>query len=151
MKSFSFVMRGKQQRSLGLFFAVLLLSPFLCGSALAGESVPTAILTSFESFSKGWMARLEKVNQQNSREAKSESAADGRMVGRYICYGPDCMREVRVTESKATPYVGIIRYAQKVMEKEGDTPQKMKADPGVQTSEIQVTEIFRYTGGRWVY
>jgi hypothetical protein len=151
MNFFPFLIPGKQQRSLVLFAAVLLFSPLVCGPALAGEVVPSAILTSFENFSKGWMARLEKVNQENSRDVKSEAVADGRMVGRYICYGPDCMREVRGTESKATPYVGIIRYAQKVMEKEGDTPKKMKEDPGVQTSEIQVTEIFRYTGGRWVY
>lgn len=151
MKRFCFVMPRRQQLGLALFFAVLLLSPVLCGPALAGEGVPPAILASFESFSKGWMARLEQVNQQNSRTLKSESATNGRVVGRYVCYGPDCMREVRGTESKATPYVGIIRYAQKVMEKEGDTPQKMREHPGVPTSEIQVTEIFRYTDGRWVY
>ena len=151
MKRLCFAIPGRQQLGLALFSATLLLSLLLCTSALAGEGVPPAILTSFESFSKGWMARLEQVNQQNSRTLKPESAANGRVVGRYICYGPDCMREVRGTESKATPYVGIIRYAQKVVEKEGDTPQKMREHPGVPTSEIQVTEIFRYTGGRWGY
>lgn len=151
MKWFCFVMPGRQHLGPALFFAALLLSPALCGPALAGEDVPPAILASFESFSTGWMARLEQVNQRNSRTLKPESAANGRVVGRYVCYGPDCMREVRGTESKATPYVGIIRYAQKMVEKEGDTPQKMREHPGVSTSEIQVTEIFRYTGGRWVY
>ena len=48
-------------------------------------------------------------------------------------------------------YVGILRYVQRVMEKEGETPRKMREHPGMVTSEIQVTEIFRYTGGRWVY
>ena len=113
--------------------------------------MPPAILTSFEGFSKNWMARLERVNQQNLLGLKPEAAANDRVVGRYICYGPDCIREVRGTDSKATPYVGIIRYPQKVMEKEGDTLQKMKEHPGTQASEIQVTEIFRYTKGRWVY
>lgn len=97
------------------------------------------------------MSRLAQVNRENSRDLKPEPAANGRLVGRYVSYGPDSAREVRRTDSKATPYVGIIRYAQKVMEKEGDTPQRLKDHPGVPTSEIQVTEIFRYTGGRWVY
>ena len=38
-----------------------------------------------------------------------------------------------------------------VVEKEGDTLEKMRDHPCVPTNEIQVTEIFRYTGGRWVY
>lgn len=131
--------------------AVLVLLPGLCGVSPAGEAVPPAVVASFENFSKGWMSRLEQVSRQNSRELKPESAANGRLVGRYVCYGPECVREVRGTDSKITPYVGIIRYGQKVMEKEGETLQKMKDHPGVATGEIQVTEIFRYTGGRWVY
>jgi len=150
MKRFCFVIPRRQQLGLALFFTVLLL-PVHRTPALAGEGVPPAIQTSFENFSKGWMARLEQVNQQNNRALKPESAANGRVVGRYICYGPDCLREVRGTESKATPYVGIIRYSQKTIEKEGDTTKNMREHTGVPTSEIQVTEIFRYTGGRWVY
>lgn len=150
MQGFCFARSG---RYWGLFFLVVVLAllPGPCGSALAGEAVPPAVLTSFENFTKGWMAKLEQVSQQNSRELKPEPAANGRLVGRYVCYGPDCVREVRGTDSKTTPYVGIIRYAQKAMEKEGETPQKMKAHPGLPTGEIQVTEIFRYTSGRWVY
>lgn len=150
MKHFCFAMSGRQC-GLVFFIAVLAALGGLCGPALAGEAVPGSILTSFEKFSKGWMSRLEQVNLDNSRDLKPESTTNGRLVGRYIYYGPDCAREVRGTDSKATPYVGIIRYAQKVMEKEGDTTQKMQDHLGVPTSEIQVTEIFRYTGGRWVY
>lgn len=134
-----------------LFFAALLLALFFCSPALAGEEVPPPIVTSFEGFSKSWMARLEQVNQKNLQSLKPEAAANGRVVGRYICYGPDCIREVRGTDSKATPYVGILRYSQKMMEKEGDTLQEMKEHPGAPASEMQVTEIFRYTKGHWVY
>lgn len=140
-------------RPLGLMFTLtlLLLTPLLASSALAGDLVPPAILTSFEGFSKDWMTRLEQVNQQNLQSVKPEPTANHRVVGRYICYGPECIREVRRTDSKATPYVGILRYPQKEMEKEGDTAQNMKEHPGILASEIQVTEIFRYTGDRWVY
>jgi len=150
MECSCFVRSGRQW-GLSFFALMLTLLPGFCGSSLAGEVVPPAVLTSFEKFSQGWMSRLEQVSQQNSRELKPEPVANGRLVGRYICYGPDCVREVRGTDSKITPYVGIIRYAQKVMEKEGDSLQKIKDHPGASTSEIQVTEIFRYTGGRWVY
>jgi hypothetical protein len=149
MKHFS--LPGRQPLWLIFVFAALLLPLFVHSPALAGEVVPPAIQTSFEGFSKNWMARLEQINQQNLQGVKPEAAANNRVVGRYICYGPDCIREVRGTDSKATPYVGILRYPQKVMEKEGDTLQKMKEHPGTQASEIQVTEIFRYTKGRWVY
>jgi len=55
MKRVYFIMPGREQLGLILFFAVLLLSQVLCGPALAGEVVPPAILKSFESFSKNWM------------------------------------------------------------------------------------------------
>ena len=140
---------GKHPLGLLFVFAALLL--FFHSPASAGETVPPAILASFDGFSQSWMARLERVSRQNLQSLKPKSAANDRVVGRYICYGPDCVQEVRSTDSKVTPYVGIIRYPQKVMEKEGETLKNMKAHPGTQASEIQVTEIFRYTGGRWVY
>lgn len=119
--------------------------------AFAGDGVPQPVLNSFEKFGNTWMARLDQVNRDNSLALKPENAGTGLVVGRYICYGPDCVKEVRVTGSAATPYVGILRYPQKTMEKTGENAQKMKAAPGVATNEIQVMEIFRYTGGRWVY
>ncbi len=136
-----------------LLSAGLLLLTLLCGAfgAQAGEEPPPEILASFATFSKGWMARLDEVSLQNSRSAKAEKGNNGRVFGRYLCYGPECRQEVRATGSKATPYVGILRYVQREMEKEGDSPQQMRARPGVATGETQVTEIFRYTGGRWVY
>jgi hypothetical protein len=144
-------MPAEKRKGIGAVVVLLLLIS-LCGTALAGEAVPPSIAASFESFSTGWMSRLAQVSQENSRTVKPEAPdAGGRTVGRYICYGPDCVREVRATGSRATPYVGILRYAQKAMEKEGETPQKMKEHPGVATGEIQVTEVFRYSAGRWVY
>lgn len=142
---------GRHPLGLLFVFAALLLPPFFPSPASAGKTVPPAILASFDGFSKSWMARLERVNQQNRQSLKPEPAANDRVIGRYIYYGPECIQEVRSTDSKATPYVGIIRYPQKVMEKEGETLKKMKAHPGTLASESQVTEIFRYTGGRWVY
>ncbi|MGV1100390.1 hypothetical protein ACUUL3_13405 [Thiovibrio sp. JS02] len=137
-----------------LFFAFLLLAPLFCasaGRAAEEKSPPPDIMASFEAFSKSWMSRLDQVSRRNSLIAKPEAVASGRLRGRYLCYGPDCEREVRGTGSKATPYVGIIRYVQREMEKEGKTLQEMREHPGVATGETKVTEIFRYTGGRWVY
>lgn len=136
--------------------ALFLLAPLLLSLApaslcLGGESVPSAILESFQQFSQGWMARLEQVSQQNSRTVKPEVAADGRVIGRYICYGPDCATEVRSTNSTVTPFVGIIRYPQKTMVKEGSSAQRLHEEQGIVAHAVNVTEIFRYTGGRWVY
>ena len=138
-------------RRLILATVLLLLAAAFFQPALAEDTVPAGVATSFDKFTRSWMSRLEQVNQQNSRALKPEPAEGGRVRGRYTSYGPDYVREIRPTGSKATPYVGIIRYPQKVVEKEGETLQKMKEHQGVPTSEIQVTEIFRYTGGRWVY
>jgi len=134
-----------------VFLAVSLILMPQPSLALAEDPVPVKVRASFEKFSKVWMARLEQVNRDNNLAVKPETVAPGRVVGRYLRYGPDCTREVRATGSKTTPFVGILRYSQRTMEKEGETIPKMKDNPASASGEIQVMEIFRYTGGRWVY
>ncbi|UKL12989.1 hypothetical protein [Dissulfurimicrobium hydrothermale] len=110
------------------------------------------IRQSFERFAKAWMAKLEAISRENSKKIRLEPLErDGVYVGRYVCYGPECNISIKRTGSKETPYVGMIYYSEKQVLKKGPTRQDALNDPGTPIEEVPVTEIFRYTKGKWVY
>ena len=76
---------------------------------------------------------------------------DQGFVGRYVCYGPECEFSIKETGSAETPFVGLLHYSEKHFLKKGETRQKTFQHPGVLTKKIRVTEIFRFTRGKWVY
>lgn len=107
---------------------------------------------SFEQFAKTWMAKLENINKINSKTVSLKpSAADGVYSGKYVCYGPECQTSIKKTDSAETPYIGLIRYSEKQILKKGTSKQDAMSDPGTAIEETPVTEIFRFSKGRWVY
>jgi hypothetical protein len=114
-------------------------------SGAAGASEPAAIApsdpgleraeSSFEAFAEDWMKKMEAA------EAHAKRQAGG---GAYRGYDGAFKIELKPTGSAAAPYVGLLRYQE----------QQCAAGSGPAckvTSTTQVTEIFRFQGGRWVY
>lgn len=104
----------------------------------------------FEVFVKDWMVKLGFVSDQNVKHFKLANDQDG-YSGRYICYGPECDFEVKPTTSKEAPFIGILRYKEKHFEKRGVTFAEASEAPAVVAMEVPVTEIFRFSKGKWVY
>lgn len=104
----------------------------------------------FELFVRDWMSKLVSVSDQNVKHVKLMNDQDG-YSGRYICYGPDCDFEVKPTTSKEAPFIGILRYKEKHFEKRGVTFAEASEAPAVVAMEVPVTEIFRFSKGKWVY
>jgi hypothetical protein len=116
------------------------------------EMAEADIELSFEKFAKTWMNKLENISKANSKTIGIKpSTADGVYSGRYICYGPECQTSIKKTDSTETPYVGLIRYSEKQILKKGPTRQDAMNDPGTAVEETSVTEIFRFSKGRWIY
>ncbi|MGQ9812162.1 MAG: hypothetical protein ACUVQ2_01940 [Dissulfurimicrobium sp.] len=116
------------------------------------EMTEADIELSFEKFAKTWMNKLENINKANSKTVVIKpSTADGIYSGRYICYGPECQTSIKKTDSTETPYIGLIRYSEKHILKKGPTRQDAMNDPGTTIKETPVTEIFRFSKGRWIY
>lgn len=60
-------------------------------------------------------------------------------------------KEVKPTGASDTPYVGILKYTVFVYESEGaPSPAEAKKGPFYKTKQLTVTEIFRYSKGRWI-
>jgi len=109
-----------------------------------------AVQRSFEQFVQGWMSKLGRIGAENSIKAPIQSC-EGGYQGHFVCYGPECEYWIKPTGRDDTPYVGYLIYQEKEFLKRGCSPDEAKKDPGIVVSEMKVTEIFRYTKGKWVY
>jgi hypothetical protein len=134
-----------------LLSAVLALALTPSGPSTAiADPGKSAAQKSFEQFVNVWMAKLDRIGKINILGIDIMPRDQG-FVGRYVCYGPECEFSIKETDSPETPFVGILRYPEKHFLKKGETRQKTIQSPGMLTKKIPVTEIFRFTRGKWVY
>ncbi len=106
----------------------------------------------FKEFAANWMARLEKISKNNAKNVTPKSSGpNGTYSCKYVCYGPECRTSVKKTDSSVTPYIGMIYYSEKQILKKGANKQEAINDPGSVIVETPVTEIFRFSKGRWIY
>ncbi|MCS6925224.1 MAG: hypothetical protein NZ578_04900, partial [Candidatus Binatia bacterium] len=73
------------------------------------------------------------------------------VLAEYVGYLPHRYITVKKTSSKDTPFVGILTYYQQVMRSVGKTREEALKGPFQQAGTSQVSEIFRYTKGKWHY
>ena len=128
----------------------------LCALAIFGVSSATAdsvasipdasnerARSSFDDFARSWMDKMRKT------EASHRQSPDVRLGARNITttyrgFSDDFTVELRPTGHPSSPFVGILRYTERVYSCR--TASKCSV-----ASTSPVTEIFRYQGGRWVY
>lgn len=115
--------------------------------ATSQESV---VQDSFEKFVKDWMASLAKIGHENMTKAKIQTSDKG-YNATFVCYGTECDYWIKPTGKNDTPYVGYLTYHEKEYIKHGATREEVDRDQGSLVGETKVTEIFRYSRGKWVY
>ena len=118
-------------------------------TVVAGPGILSA-QKSFDKFVNAWMTKLEKIGENNIRNLDVTPSDQG-FVSRYVCYGPKCEFYIKETGSPKTPFIGILHYQERHFLKKGETRQETFQCPGILTKKIPVTEIFRFTRGKWVY
>lgn len=123
----------------------------------AGNSAPKSshlseekIKTMYDVFISDWMSKLDKISKTNMEKVAFNSDPDG-YAGKYILYGPDKDFWVKKTDSSLTTHVGYLKYKQKVYEKKGKTMTDAQNCAPCLVQENNVTEIFRFTNGKWIY
>jgi len=125
----------------------------VCGGApaLADEiASPAAVApandpakASFMKFARSWMDKVQRIASE--QKPTVQPGAANAMVT-YRDYGDDFTVELRPTGHASAPYVGILRYNEQIF-----SCKHIAANDCTLSSQIPVTEIFRYQGGRWVY
>lgn len=103
---------------------------------------------SFPQFCDQWIEKLAARERNNVANIKWE--ADGSLVkGKYVGYPPEhtCVTKMG---SQSTP-VGKISYQEIKYEKLGPTVEEAEHTAARPVEITQITEIFRYAGGKWIY
>lgn len=120
------------------------------GATTASADNPAAIApqddrarTSFAKFSREWMAKVQRMADEQKPTARASASS---ALVTYRDYTDDFTVELRPTGHASAPYVGILRYSERIF-----SCQDIGANDCTMSSEIPVTEIFRYQDGRWVY
>ena len=147
-----------RSRALSLLLAVA--GPALLASAAqadpAAKPVPKAVASqlptpkesdaaaaSFSAFASQWMAKMQRVEDENRRES-TRAGVGGDVT--YTGYTDDFRVETRPTGYPGAPFVGLIRYSEQIFS---------CSDPGATRCGVKqttpITEIFRFQDGRWIY
>ncbi len=117
----------------------------------SAEEAEDRVRASFDVFTRKWMQKLAATEDFQKKERMHIRQTPDGFVAEYIGYLPHRYTTIKLTRSQATPFVGILRYYKKTMRSIGKT--KKQAINGLFTpaETSQVSEIFRYTKGEWVY
>ena len=107
----------------------------------------------FVAFQKDWMQKLRTHGKYGEHTAQVAEAKEG--AGMFSAEYDDLTEptsfEVKKTDVKATPYVGVIHYEKRKYSCRAKTAEQAKLGPYEIASSSEVTEIFRYSNGKWVY
>jgi len=122
-------------------------------AAVASAAPPAAIRpdarsraqTAFERFAADWMTKVHSLEAINRANPQVKSGASEPIVT-YRGYGDDYDLELRPTGHAKAPWVGLIRYTELLY-----SCRSVSATDCSVASSVPVTEVFRYTDGRWTY
>jgi hypothetical protein len=110
-----------------------------------------AVQTSFDAFTIEWMKKLSDTEEFHRTQGVTINEAPEGVTAEYTGYFPHRYIIVKKTESKETPYVGILTYFEKTMRCVGKTKEEALKGPFEASDSRQVSEIFRFTKGKWTY
>mgnify|MGYP001031060207 CR=1 FL=1 len=110
------------------------------------------VKTGFDTFSDNW---LQLFTEKGCSSRKSPCLVQdqhnpGVVIAQYQEFIKVISKEVKLTGNSTTPYIGILKYEVFVYESEGSSPDEAKKGPFYKTKQVTMTEIFRYSKGKWI-
>jgi hypothetical protein len=120
------------------------------GVASAGPGL-TAGTQSFERFCSTWMGKLAERERHNLKTATPKKNGSGFLV-EYTGYAKRPMRcEARETGVPSNPFIGKLVYHELRYQRAGATPERAHTADANVLEQVEVMEIFRFDGTKWVY
>lgn len=123
--------------------------PKKAGKGKAAGPSDEQIADQLKGFCVKWMGFLETRERDNKKAIKWEKKA-ARVAGHYVGYSKEYDCTMKERSSNGTP-VATIQYKEFVYEKEGTSQAEAEQDEAAPVEATEVTEIFRYSKGQWVY
>jgi hypothetical protein len=102
----------------------------------------------FRTFCNTWMGKLKDRTTYNEAHIPWTKGGSG-VVGEYVSYGTE--RTCIAREEPGKDPIGKITYREVKYRKEGATETAAMGSAGAIVEQTDVTEIFRFAKGRWVY
>jgi hypothetical protein len=156
------MMRGMRAILVGLSVAALTLSvvtPALAKKKSSGSSAPAAsekqtsspeeIKTKFKTFCDGWMEKLRERERNNIAHIEWKPGTGG-VVGEYVGYDTQNFTVGDVTNAETKP-IGRVIYMELKMRLTGPSQVDALAQKPEIVERTEVTELFRFDKGSWVY
>jgi len=100
-------------------------------------------------FCKKWMGFLETRERDNKRGVKWQNTP-GNVKGQFVGYSTEYDCTLKERSSNGTPIATIV-YKEYVYETTGASQDEALAAKPTIVDATEVTEIFRYNKGEWVY
>jgi len=132
----------------------LLVFGFLvCPCSVVYAADDTQIEASFVAFQKTWIQKLNKEGRYGEKSMRVDRSAEDRslFVARYDMVKESGEHRIKKTGQTACPYVGVLRYEVWTCTAKAKTHDEAKRGPWECQPQSEITEIFRYAGGMWVY
>jgi hypothetical protein len=133
-----------------VFFVLALLC---CTSSFALATDESNAKEGFQKFQHDWVNKLKehgKYGQQNI-QVSEDPDQKGKFVAKYDELKDPTETRIEKTGQKGTPYVGVLHYEKWTYACRGNTPEEAKQGPFQCELQEGITEIFRYSKGKWVY
>lgn len=107
----------------------------------------------FVKFQHEWIQKLNRYGNYGKKhvEVKEDKDHQGVYIASYLELSDPFEYRIKQTGQKGSPYVGVIRYRKMTYASRGKTPEEASAGNYKCEHQSIVTEIFRYSGGKWVY
>jgi hypothetical protein len=132
-------------------FCLLLFGMLAMGSPPCSAADEEAVKKAFEVFRTDWIVKMNQHGQFGRDKIKVEEDAEGRYCATYRVIAEDMKSEVKATGEKASPYIGVFKYEVHTYASHAESPELAKQGPFEVQRQVAVTEIFRYSGGKWHY
>jgi len=120
------------------------------GGAVDVKAVGEKAAGAFAAFCDEWMKKLAVREHDNKAQIKWQTGDDGAR-GEYVGYSQEHTCQMREYTDPTSVPVGTITYREYRYQKKGPSPaDAANTEPSI-IEATEVTEIFRFTAGKWVY
>lgn len=108
------------------------------------------VLDDLDAFCKKWMGFLE-IRERDNRKAIEWLTGPVGVSGKFVGYSPEYDCKLRDAAKPNAVPVATITYREFIYQQEGDSKDAATETAPRVMEATEVTEIFRYSKGQWVY
>jgi len=132
---------------------LLLMGFCFCAVSYAAGIDESQVKASFVQFQQEWMNKLKQHGKYglDCVQVSEDPDRKGTFIAKYEDLSEPSEPEIRKTGQKASPFVGVLHYNTVTQVSRGNTAEEAKRGPFKCESQEGVTEIFRFSKGKWIY